>query len=407
VIADLWTRPDPANPRKRIPTARHGRGARWAVRYAGPDGKERSRSFATKDAAVAWDAARRTDNGAGRALDPTAGRRTVGDYADRWLAAKAGLTPAARHWYSVAVRVHVRPRWGATSVTAVTRAAVNEWLAELAAGTATTTTRPGQGLSPGRVRGMYVVLHGILEHAVDDRAIAANPASGARLPKVRRGQVVPLTAAELARLHDALPAGRYRGGEQHHRLVLLTLAFSGLRFGELVALNVGDLAGRRLLVDDAETQVNGRRVHGETKTHAERSVSLPAAVAERLATLAAGRAAGEPLILAPKGGRWAYGTWKRALATACERAGLGHTRTHALRHTAASLAISAGADVKVLQHMLGHAQASMTLDTYGHLMGDRLDEVSDALESLVPAVPAIPHAAPSATAAQYGRLRAV
>ena len=42
MIADLWTRPDPSNPRKRIPTARHGKGARWAVRYAGPDGRERA-----------------------------------------------------------------------------------------------------------------------------------------------------------------------------------------------------------------------------------------------------------------------------------------------------------------------------------------------------------------------------
>jgi integrase len=52
---------------------------------------------------------------------------------------------------------------------------------------------------------------------------------------------------------------------------------------------------------------------------------------------------------------------------------------HDLRHTCASLAISAGANVKVLQHMLGHATAVMTLDRYGHLMTDDLAGVADAL----------------------------
>jgi integrase len=53
---------------------------------------------------------------------------------------------------------------------------------------------------------------------------------------------------------------------------------------------------------------------------------------------------------------------------------------HGQRHTAASLAIAAGADVKVVQQMLGHKSATMTLDLYGHLFDDRLDEVADALD---------------------------
>ncbi|OLT25900.1 integrase [Nocardiopsis sp. CNR-923] len=54
---------------------------------------------------------------------------------------------------------------------------------------------------------------------------------------------------------------------------------------------------------------------------------------------------------------------------------------HKLRHTAASLAIAAGADVKVVQAMLGHATATMTLDRYGHLFPDRLDEVAEAMDA--------------------------
>ena len=54
---------------------------------------------------------------------------------------------------------------------------------------------------------------------------------------------------------------------------------------------------------------------------------------------------------------------------------------HELRHPAASLAIAAGPDVKVVQQMLGHASAAMTLDQYGHLFGDRLDLVAEAMDA--------------------------
>ncbi len=55
---------------------------------------------------------------------------------------------------------------------------------------------------------------------------------------------------------------------------------------------------------------------------------------------------------------------------------------HDLRHTAASLAISAGANVKAVQRMLGHASAAMTLDVYADLFDDDLDAVGDALSRL-------------------------
>ncbi|MCW2539469.1 MAG: Integrase [Frankiales bacterium] len=62
-----------------------------------------------------------------------------------------------------------------------------------------------------------------------------------------------------------------------------------------------------------------------------------------------------------------------AFDRAAEAIGLPGLRPHELRHTAASLAIAAGADIKVVQKMLGHKSATMTLDQYGHLFDDRLE----------------------------------
>jgi integrase len=91
----------------------------------------------------------------------------------------------------------------------------------------------------------------------------------------------------------------------------------------------------------------------------------------------------ELLFTTNKGHSLRIHNWRmREFMPAVQTAGLGGKglTPHKLRHTAASLAIAAGADVKVLQQILGHADAAMTLNIYGHLFPDRLDEVADALD---------------------------
>ena len=80
------------------------------------------------------------------------------------------------------------------------------------------------------------------------------------------------------------------------------------------------------------------------------------------------------------------GNWRRRVFDPAARA-IGRTdiHPHDLRHTAASLAIKAGANVKAVQQMLGHASAAMTLDVYAGLFEDDLDSVADALDALLTA----------------------
>ncbi|RNL84215.1 hypothetical protein EFW17_13410 [Halostreptopolyspora alba] len=76
---------------------------------------------------------------------------------------------------------------------------------------------------------------------------------------------------------------------------------------------------------------------------------------------------------------WSYQEFYPALGPAgLEGTGLP---PHTFRHTAASLAIAAGVDIKVVQTMLGHKSATVTLDIYGHLWPDRLDEVVDVMDA--------------------------
>jgi integrase len=161
------------------------------------------------------------------------------------------------------------------------------------------------------------------------------------------------------------------------------LAFTGLRFGELAALRVGrvDLLRRRLEIAESVTEVNGATVFGTPKTHHRRSVPIPRSLINELAHVVAGRAPGELVFSSPEGGFLRVGNFrKRVFDRAAREAGLPELTLHELRHTAASLAVSSGANVKAVQRLLGHAPAAMTLDVYSGLFDDDLDAVADRLD---------------------------
>ena len=168
-------------------------------------------------------------------------------------------------------------------------------------------------------------------------------------------------------------------------LVVYVLAYCGLRYGELAALRVRDvdLLRRRLTVARSVTDVDGHLVFGDPKTHQCRQVPVPRFLVEALAAACAGRGPDELVFTSPAGGVLRNNNWRRrAFNPAAIRVGLDGLTPHELRHTAASLAVSAGANVKAVQRMLGHASAAMTLDVYSGLFGDDLDVVAERLDAL-------------------------
>ncbi len=140
--------------------------------------------------------------------------------------------------------------------------------------------------------------------------------------------------------------------------LIYVLAYTGLRWGEAAALRVRDvdLLRRRVHVERAMAEVGGRAIFGEPKDHDRRAVPLPAFVIDDLAAHLARRAPDDLAFPSPGGAVLRNGNFRRnVFDAAAERAGLAGITPHALRHTAASLAIAAGATVVVVQRMLGHA----------------------------------------------------
>ncbi|MFE1430366.1 tyrosine-type recombinase/integrase [Streptomyces fungicidicus] len=347
---------------------------RWRVRWYGPDGKPKAKTFLTLPPAEAELHAitARLDKGSYR--DPRSAKTAVKVVAEEWFESKRKIGRTTKRDYRDLLDNYVIPKWGDWQVGAVQWEDVNAWLTEL-------ETKPGKSgrlIGPTRIIKTYRVLSMVMKHAVFSKRIAMSPCHDHELPRPdEEDEHVYLTYEQLERL--ALAAGEYR-------LLILTLGYCGIRWAEASAVKVGRLQvpQRRMRIVQNFTDVSGVLALGPVKNHEKRSVPLPRSFANELGDLAKGRRADDLLFTAPEGGPLRYANFRSRVFDPAVKAagleGLGIT-PHKLRHTAASLAIAAGADVKVVQLMLGHKDASMTLNIYGHLFPDRLDEVADALDA--------------------------
>jgi integrase len=356
------------------------KGKRYRVRYRTPDQRQTDkRGFATKRDAELFAASIEVAKSRGEFVTASAGRATVGELAPAWLAAQQTHVKASTFvWLEGAVRVYVEPRWGAVKISEIRHSDVQKWISELATGAAPSTKKTSSPLGASSVRRAYSALAAILDTAVKDRRLSVNPARDVKLPRKQSKRRHYLDHGQVERL--ALAAG-------DHGTLVRFLAYSGLRWGEAIALRVSDLdmLRRRVSVHRNAVRVNGAMVVGTPKTHHARSVPFPAFLATPLARLCEGK---ERDALVFGNGRSFLGqpthrdAWfTKALASVREsEPDFPAVTVHDLRHTAASLAISSGANVKAVQRMLGHASAAMTLDTYADLFDDDLDSVANALD---------------------------
>ena len=142
-----------------------------------------------------------------------------------------------------------------------------------------------------------------------------------------------------------------------------------------------DIERRRVYVRESATEVDNRLSFGAPKTHEERTVVLPSLVTDELGPVLDGKGDDDLVFTAPRGGPLrGHNFRKRVFSPAAASIGKPDLVPHDLRDTAASLAISAGASIKAVQRMLGHASAAMTLDVYGSLYEEDLEDLADRIQ---------------------------
>ena len=353
-------------------------GKRWRVRYRTPDRRQTDkRGFKLKRDAEQFANTVEVSKHRGEWIDPADSRITVGELGATWINNRNNLKPSTFRTTESAWRIHVEPRWGKTKVSDVRFSEIETWIGEMSKARSATTVLRAHG-----------VLLAILAGAVRDRRILSNPAEGVALPRKRRKQHVYLSHEQLHALANASGS---------NRTLVLVLGYTGIRWGEMAGLRVRDVdqKRRRLHVERNAVTVGSRIEVGTPKSHKRRSVPVPAFLLPLLEVQCDNRDLDAPLFTSPRGGfikrPRLYGAADVAMenskhswfTNALRSADLEYMTLHDLRHTAASLAVSAGANVKAVQKMLGHASAAMTLDVYADLFDDDLDAVGAALDHAV------------------------
>ncbi|MFH8416077.1 tyrosine-type recombinase/integrase [Streptomyces collinus] len=376
-IQDRWykTETTAAGKTIRLKTDRHGTGLRYRARYVGPDGTEKSKSFpdGQKRVAEKWLSGIEADMSRGQYFDPRAGRVTLRQHAERWLASLT-MDPGTFVSTEQRIRLHVLPHLGSRSLDSLRPIHVREWLRKL----------QDAGVAPTYQRVIFANLSAMLAAAVDDRLIPSNPcrSSSVKAPKPEVHRLVPWSPERVLAVRSALPE-RYRA--------LVDLAGGcGMRQGEVLGLAADDIdfvEGVVHVVRQVKL-IAGKQVFALPKGGKTRTVPLPERVARALEdhmshfppTAASlpwrsvdGPAVTASLLFLNAEGRPVNRTvfnekaWRPALDTA----GVPRGRTngmHALRHFYASVLLDAGESIKALSEYLGHHDPGFTLRTYTHLM---------------------------------------
>ena len=351
-------------------SAVYGTVTRWRVRWVDDMGQEHTKVFQRKPDAQAYLNGLTADVQRGEYVDPRKSTETFGSTAEQWIITKNHRKPKTLAGYRSLLDTVVLPRWGDVALKSINYEAYSAWLS----GLALDGSQKGTGLSASRITQAHQLVGAVLKYAVRTGKIAKNVALEIKrtedLPQQAERERRYLSHAELLSLASA--TGRFEA-------LTLVLGYCGLRFGEAAALRRRHVGDRELTIRASATHVTGKGiVESTTKTKRARQVPVPGPVWDRLEN----ELPDEPNALIfprQRGGLLPIEEYRRAFDKACAQVGIEGLVPHSLRHTTASLAISAGANVKVVQRMLGHATAAMTLDLYGHLLDDDLAGVAEAL----------------------------
>jgi integrase len=316
---------------------------------------------------------------------------TFKSFAETWLRqGEGGRKPSTHRFYSFNLMLHILPVVGPKPIGSITRADCRELIA----------CCREKGLQPASMRGVNRTLSAVLSQAVEDAHLQANPAF--RMGKYLRdrdasvSEIHPWTAEEAHRFLATVESM-----EAHWHPFFLCALRTGMRLGELIALEWRDVDFEARLIHVRRAWVGGRSTTPKNKQRRKIDMSLKLTealrklrTAQRRASWRRREAVPDTVFVMPDlvrivneqrtlvtGGRVdGDNVRRRVFQPLLPKAGVPEIRLHDLRHTFASLLIQNGESLAYVRDQLGHSSIQVTVDIYGHLVPganraavDRLD----------------------------------
>jgi len=305
-------------------------------------------------------------------------RMTLGEWLDRWLEdyKSATVRPSTLTGYRQYINVYIKPQLGHKQVSLITTQDIQRMYRRLKReGRIRERPEGGNELSDATVNRIHTMLHGAMKDAVQAHIIAKNPTEGPTAPKPNYKPKKILNGQELDAFLDTV-----RKDEVWYEFFYTEL-MTGLRRGEICALmwqDFNEKNGTLKVCRTLHSKKLGVFALGDTKTSkGTRTILLPPSIVELLRQRKK-RAVSQWIFPHPTSPELpmnpdsAYRRMKELL----KQAELPDIRFHDLRHTFATHALASGVDAKTLSGILGHTNASFTLDTYTHVTSDMQRQAS-------------------------------
>lgn len=303
----------------------------------------------------------------GEYIDPRAGQITVEDFAAIWWPTKeVSLEPGSRKSEGARLRNHIVALLGDLQLGEIDRLTVAGWVAQLLAGDPEDEDFNRVPLAPKTIHNAHGLFYSLMQAAVDQRLIRANPCYRTGLPKVEFKERRYLDDAEIGRLVAAVPV--------HWRPMVVLMLATGLRWSEMAGLRVKrvDVLAQALRVEETRHELSGGSplVLGPPKTEqSRRTVTYPPEVAELVVPLVSMRDRDDFVFTMPDGAELRQRRfWKSVWLRATALAGLDGLRIHDMRHTHAAHLIADNVPLTGIQRRMGHSSIAVTSDMYGHLL---------------------------------------
>lgn len=370
------------------------------VRYR-LEGRSKTVSFENARAAERWAAIVRRIGpeeaiGLLRERD-SAGGPTLDTWAEKYIRGLSGVEGKTLDHYRLYMRVSISPTLGALPVDSISPQRIAEWINEQATRYAAKTIKNRHGF-----------LSAMLQSAVEEGLIDRNPCSRSRLPESEQREMVFLSPDEYGALLDFIPA--------RYRTLVQLLAATGMRFGEVTALRPSDFdwhSGTVRVSRAWKSSTDRGWYIGAPKTRrSRRTISLPTTLLPELRAVAAAGSewmftnrSGDPI----RQGRFWDDVWAPARRLVNGQPAYESTprsggiwdvtpsstpigkwpRVHDLRHTHASWLIADGIPLPTIQRRLGHESITTTIDRYGHLSPDMIQQPAASMDRLLPVAGAV------------------
>lgn len=286
---------------------------------------------------------------------------TVEEWLQKWMDEYMLFSIREQTWktYESVIRLHIIPNLGNRKVASLTTSVVQKFYNKLLS----------EGKSGSLVRDAHLILHQAMDVAVKENLVAKNPTNGTKIPKVQYKPKNILNETQLEMFIEAIKKDALWYD------FFYTEITTGLRRGELCGLkwcDFNETTGQLNVVRTVTTRKGGGLKTGETKTQkGTRTIYLPPSTVKLLSERR-NKVSSEWIFpnlydnSKPINPSTAYLKLKAIL----KNAGLPSIRFHDLRHTFATHALSNGVDARTLSGILGHTNASFTLDTYTHVTND-------------------------------------